>query len=356
MSEKNFLSKSLLRSFIPLGLLSDEQLDLLVQKSDTLHFYKGQTVVRAGDGAAVHFYLLHGSLALVSPEGDLAIIQAGDALSYQPIAHEFPRKKTVLADSDCSVLKIDSSLVENLLCWGQVARCLLAEIASDEHYSEDYVWIKKLLESRLFFKIPPINIRKILDKFAEITVKKGEKIIVEGDEGTSCYLVKSGKVEVFIKKLGDKPVAVLEPGAVFGEDALVTNNLRNASIVMQTDGVLMRLEKMDFYQLLAQPVVTMVTPANVDELLQSGAQLLDVRTQKEFELGHHSRAINLPLHLVYLKSLLLDKNKVFVTYSSSEERAKAAAYFLNEQGFKTYALQSGINALYRDLAATYNAL
>jgi rhodanese-related sulfurtransferase len=120
---------------------------------------------------------------------------------------------------------------------------------------------------------------------------------------------------------------------------------------MKTDGVLMSLDKMDFYQLLAQPVVTMITAANAEELMKSGAQLLDVRTQKEFDLDHHPQAMNLPLHLVYLKSLLLDKNKVYITYSSSEERARTAAYFLNEQGFKVYGLQSGINTLYRDIAA-----
>ena len=111
----------------------------------------------------------------------------------------------------------------------------------------------------------------------------------------------------------------------------------------------MRLEKMDFYQLLAQPAVTMVTPANARELMKTGAQLLDVRTQKEFDISHASQAMNFPLHLVYLKSLLLDKSKLYITSSSSEERAKAAAFFLNELGFKTYALQSGIHALDRDV-------
>lgn len=351
MPEQNILSKNLLKSYIPIGKLTDEQLDLLVQKSEVLHLYKGQTLVRAGDATAFHYYLIHGSLTLVSPGGDISIVQAGDVLSYRPIAHQVPRRFSVVADTDCSVLKVDSAFVENLLCWGQAALCLLAEIAHDEKYAEDYVWIRKLLESRLFFKIPPVNIRRILDKFSAMEVKKGEKVINEGDEGTCCYLIKTGSASVYRKTTGDTPLAELGPGAVFGEDALVTNNRRNASIVMQSDGVLMRLEKMDFFQLLAQPVVNMVTPTKARELIQSGARLLDVRTQKEFDMEHLPEAMNLPLHLVYLKSLLLDKSCMYITGSSSEERAKVAAFFLNEQGFKAYALQSGLHALEQGVPA-----
>ena len=80
MPEQNILSKNLLKSFIPIGMLTDEQLDLLVQKSEVLHLYKGQTLVRAGDVAPMHYYLIHGSLAQVSPAGDLTILHAVEAV------------------------------------------------------------------------------------------------------------------------------------------------------------------------------------------------------------------------------------------------------------------------------------
>ena len=112
----------------------------------------------------------------------------------------------------------------------------------------------------------------------------------------------------------------------------------------------------DFYQLLTSPAVTMVTPGNVEGFLNTGAQLLDVRTQKEYELGHHQKAMNVPLNLVYLKSAVLEKDKLYITYSPTEERAKAAAFLLSEQGFQAYALQSGVNSLPRELADTYSVL
>lgn len=353
VSEK-FISRNLLKLLVPFDRFTDEQLDLLIEKSEIVHLYKGQNIVHVGDNAFIHIYLINGSLTLTNVNDEVLEVQAGDALSYQPIAHNFPRRLSVVANSDCSILKVSSDFLENLLCWGQVSRCLLAEIAIDEKYTEDFFWIKKLLESKLFYKIPPMNIRKVLGKFLDVSVFAGNRIIREGEEGTCCYLIKSGVADVFVSAAGIEPVAELEQGAVFGEDALVTNKPRNASVVMKTDGVLMKLEKQDFFQLLTPPSVVMVTPGNIEGFLNAGAQLLDVRTQKEYELGHHGRALNIPLNLIYLKSSILDKNKLYITYAPTEERAKAAAFLLAEQGFQAYALQSGINSLPRELINAYS--
>ncbi|HEY9032328.1 MAG TPA: cyclic nucleotide-binding domain-containing protein [Pseudomonadales bacterium] len=350
---EQFVSKTLLQSFVPLAGLTAEQLDLLLAQSEGLHLFKGQTLVKAGDSQPLHLYLVHGSLRLVDDNNNEQRIEAGDAASWQPLAHHFPRRVTVLADSDCSVLKVDSEFLEKLLCWGQVSRCLLAEIAMNAHYDEDYFWIRKLLESKLFYKVPPMNIRKILRKFSEQRAGSGDVIIRQGEEGSCCFLLKSGRAEV---RVNDQPVATLVAGTVFGEDALVTNKPRNATIVMQDDGVLLKLEKQDFYQLLMQPAVTMITAGNLQGFLQTGAQLLDVRTEAEYSLGHHPQAINLPLNLAYLKSRVLDREKRYITYSVSEERAKAAAFLLNEQGFEAYALQSGLHALPRDIADQFTAV
>lgn len=345
MSE-SFVSKTLLRSFVPLSGLTDQQLELLLSQAQLVHLFRGQSLLREGDGQAAHIYLIHGTVREISAAGE-RLIEAGSSDAIWPLAHHFPRRFTVLADTDCSVLKVDSDLLEKLLCWSQVARCLLADIAVNDDYQADYFWIRKLLESRLFYKVPSMNIRKILSRFREKTVTAGETVIRQGDEGTCCYLIKSGKAEVAVD---GQPVATLGVGDVFGEDALVNNKPRNATVTLPEGGSLLMLEKQDFYQLLIQPPVTMIAVSSVAGFIASGAQLLDVRTEQEFALGHHQQAINVPLNLCWLKSALLEKEKIYITYSVTEERAKAAAFLLTEQGFQAYALQSGLNALPGDVA------
>lgn len=338
------LSKSKISDFVPLCELSEEQYDFLSESSELVNLFSGQELVKLGDTQAHHLYLVHGSLTLEDMSGHKRDISSADVETKLPISHVFPRRSTVTASTDAQVLKVPSELLEKMLCWGQVARCLLAEVAKDADYEEDYLWIKKLLQSRLFYKVPPTNILDILNSFVAYEVKAGDKVIQKGDEGTCCYLVKAGEADVLVDKTAS-PVAILGVGSVFGEDALVNNKPRNASVVMRSDGLLMKLEKQAFYELLKQPEVSTVMASNIEGLLIKGTQLIDVRTQAEFDNGHYMNAMNLPLHLSYLKSALLEGGQQYITYSASEDRAKTAAFLLSQQGFNVSAMQGGIETL-----------
>lgn len=353
MKTEDKLSYTVLRSLVPLAHLSDGQLDLLLSHSQLVSLYSGQVLFKKGDAGHHYVYLLHGRLALykLGESVDAEYLEAGDELSHAVITESNPRSFKVVAESDCRVLQIETAFMEKILCWGAVSRALLADIAVDTTYSSDYFWIKKLLESSLFYKIPPTNIYSVLDCFSEVTYVKGDVVIGEGEEGSCCYLIKSGKAEVLVKSQGDEAVAELEVGAVFGEDALVTQNKRNATVVMTEGGQLLKLEKKDFYQLLKQPELPMVTEGGVLSVIDSGAVLLDVRTQDEFDLQHYPSAVNVPLHLCLLKSAMLDKSCQYICGASSDERARAAASLLIGQGFRVHVLQGAIQALVEERAS-----
>jgi CRP-like cAMP-binding protein len=59
----------------------------------------------------------------------------------------------------------------------------------------------------------------------------GERIVVEGAEGDSLYVVADGEVEVVIRHEGrDRPVDTMGPGAVIGEMSLLTGERRSATV------------------------------------------------------------------------------------------------------------------------------
>ncbi len=75
-------------------------------------------------------------------------------------------------------------------------------------------------------------------------VAAGEFVVRKGERGTEMYMVVSGRVRVS-DRLADgteKVLAQLEPGAVFGEMALVSQEPRSAWVVAETPAEVLRLD------------------------------------------------------------------------------------------------------------------
>lgn len=72
--------------------------------------------------------------------------------------------------------------------------------------------------------------------------------------------------------------------------------------------------------------------SNVQNYLQEGALLIDVRTKTEFLAGHHVDAINIPLQELQDRIGELS-NKKIVTVCRSGARSVQAAVILKSKGF-----------------------
>ena len=91
-------------------------------------------------------------------------------------------------------------------------------------------------------------------------MKTGDNVIKQGDPGDYFYVLKSGHCRITRRLSQDgqvKEVSLAEigPGDVFGEDALIGDAPRNATVTMIDDGSLMRLGQEDFEDLLQNPVL-----------------------------------------------------------------------------------------------------
>jgi rhodanese-related sulfurtransferase len=141
----------------------------------------------------------------------------------------------------------------------------------------------------------------------------------------------------------DIGLAELGVGDTFGEEALISEAVRNATVTMQTDGILMRLGKKDFQDLLIPPVLDWSDPDEADAVVAEGGQWLDVRLPSEFKAFHKDGAVNVPLYLLRHKLNTLDPGTVYVVYCDTGRRSSAAAFILNHKGFQTVVLKGGLN-------------
>lgn len=81
---------------------------------------------------------------------------------------------------------------------------------------------------------------------------KNEVICRQGDEGSTFYIIKSGRVSVRLKQMdsGESEVAQLSAGAYFGEMSLLTGEPRSSTVVAAEDCELLCLDRESFAVLL----------------------------------------------------------------------------------------------------------
>lgn len=72
----------------------------------------------------------------------------------------------------------------------------------------------------------------------------------------------------------------------------------------------------------------------LDTLIAEGAIILDVRTEKEFEMGHIDGALNISLGEIRERYTELDTSKTYITVCSHGLRSVKVENILKEKGFK----------------------
>lgn len=350
-------------TLVPLKSLRPSYLEDLFTKVQVQYLFPGQTLFEAGSYDNQHLYLLYGQVELQFSDGSTETV-SGDSSQF-PLAPAVPRRCSAVAKSDCGLLRIDPEHMDRMLSWSETAQFLMAEIAVQRDYDEDYSWMQTVLNSNLFFKVPPVNLEQVFARLKPMVVLKGEAIIRQGEIGNCCYFIKEGTASVTRQSVtapGSSQeraasqsqavhLADIGIGRCFGEDALINETVRNANVTMTSDGVLMRLKKNDFMLLLKEPEVTEVPHSE----LEAQTILVDVRTEEEYSAGHLERAANIPLHLLCVKKRLLTADKTYVFYCDTGRRSRAAAYLLGREGYQTAALKGGLLGMESDTpAAAYH--
>ena len=342
------LDTELLRTFSPLDGLKRDNLTALAKKVQIRELSPQQLLFKEGDTEKRTVYIVSGALELLD-QGKLSeVIEGGTPSARNPVSPMFPRQVTARAHDRVQYISIDSDLLDVMLTWDQTGSYEVSELqgSSDDVGGDD--WMTMLLQAKAFHKIPPANIQAIFMRMQQINYRTGDVVLKQGAEGDYFYVLTRGKClvtrETPLNKEGIK-LAELAVGDTFGEEALISDAKRNATVTMTTDGSVMRLGKEDFKRLLNEPMLDWVTSAEAEEIVANGGHWLDVRLPSEFENHHKDGAINIPLYFIRLKINTLDQTKKYVVCCDTGRRSSAGAYILSERGYQAYVLKGGINTM-----------
>lgn len=350
---------SLLNNFEPIRQLNLEHRNEIAASCSVDTIEQGQDVVQMLNTLGKSVYLSRGELRIIYAYGSEETIVASSPLAKYPVIGCSKMVKKAIALNSVEMISVDRDTVDLMMTWEQAAN------VSEPDTLEDELWAArsrhmnavdaklgaigtfgaKRMQGGAFSRLPSANIDELFRRMQSVGVSAGQVVINQGEEGDYFYLIESGSAVVTQTSRLDKPVKVLArlgEGDAFGEEAPVSDNRRNATVTMQTDGVLLRLGKQDFVELMKEPLLTVVNRQEAQKKVVQGAMWLDVRTPSESDFDRLPNSINVPLSEIRGELASLDKSKAYVVYCQSGRRSAAAAFIMTQHGFDVSMLQGGL--------------
>jgi len=352
------VDRELLKNLIPPSALSAESFRELARQAVVESLAAGRTLFRAGELDRKTVYLLSGEVELLTDRGAGQVVRAGTEAARHPLANLQPRQHTARARTDIRYTRFDSDLLDIYVTWDQISGIEVNEISTEESAEGGGDWMTRILQSKVFMRVPPANIQQMFMRLQEVGYRAGDTVIRQGDEGDYYYIINHGRCRVTRTSTSGQEITLAEftNGDAFGEEALLSEDRRNATVLMLTDGVLMRLSKADFNELLKAPMQKEVDFERAREMVRQGAVLLDVRLESEYRNGSIRGSVNLPIYMLRLKAETLDPAKKYIVYCDTGRRSSAAVFLLSERGFDAYLLKGGLVAFHQARSAAQQPL
>ena len=345
-----------IKNLVPINELAPPYLEQVARRAQVIKCRKSRYIFNQGDQDGFSFYLLDGEIELLA-DGQLHnVIVSGTDRARYAMAQLQPRQFSARAKTAVTILQVDRKALDHMLVLADKDSAD-KEVADDIEMgaievgvvnlseSDDVDWITRMLQSELFSHMPSANIHQLFALLEPVEMKAGEVVITQGDPGDKYYIIQEGRCTVTRKPApGGKDIklAELKVGDNFGEEALISGATRNATVTMDTDGILMQLNKASFIKLIKEPTLKSVTYDQAQKLVHDGAVWMDVRFPNEFEEVSIEGSINIPLNVLRLQMDKLQKDKKYVVLCDTDGRSSTATFLLAEYGFDACYLKGGL--------------
>ncbi|HQR03988.1 MAG: cyclic nucleotide-binding domain-containing protein [Proteobacteria bacterium] len=323
----------------PLAQLEPAKREILIPGIRILPRLRQKEMLRAAELPGDLLYLLKGEAKVERAEGGFDVFVGGKGRALHALGVQ-GEAYVVKPITEIELMAVNAELVDMMLTAQQ------SESGREEGEVTD-TGVRNLL-GRAFAALPGLGLDELAQHFTQVHAGSGEVILQQDSPGDYYYMIASGRCSV-TRAVGGSviPLAELKAGDTFGEDALVSDAPRNATVTMKSDGILWRMHRNDFITLLRHPLLHTLSVPDAQEQICTGAQWLDVRYPAEFQHDGLRGAINIPLNEIRGFLPALNADKEYVTYCNTGRRSAAAAFLMSQRGFSASLLAGGLSSLRR---------
>eukprot|EP00579_Thalassiosira_antarctica_P002729 CAMPEP_0201876002 /NCGR_PEP_ID=MMETSP0902-20130614/7809_1 /ASSEMBLY_ACC=CAM_ASM_000551 /TAXON_ID=420261 /ORGANISM="Thalassiosira antarctica, Strain CCMP982" /LENGTH=718 /DNA_ID=CAMNT_0048403167 /DNA_START=106 /DNA_END=2262 /DNA_ORIENTATION=- len=300
---RNLIYHSIKRNML-FRACSEEELQDLIDAFDSANFKADAVVIKQGDEGELFYVVEEGKLDVwvstadvtedvgASSEREVQVgvpYVSGSSFGELALMYGSPRAATIRAKADCVLWSLDRRAFKGITGSHKQKR---------EEIIIDTIRKVKIGDNVLGDVLRSSDIDAMALATQSDTFEKGDVIIRQGERGDAFYIIESGTIDVFTTEQGDEPVARLTSGQFFGEKALMSEDVRQATCIASTDAKCLTLTREDFVGMLGnlQDLLNGVekrpSTANVDkpeETSDTKYELGDLEIRRTLGVGAFGR-------------------------------------------------------------------
>jgi rhodanese-related sulfurtransferase len=333
-------------------------------------------------------YLVSGAAELRRSFFDRQPLQAGEDSALQPLDNLLPAEGgQIVAIDECDAVLVPRELIDEVLN-ASAERKRVAQLVSqtasatniigksvfladdvidfnqygvsplsDSDFSDEFRvsdsdiavdWMSRFLQSPLANHLPVMVIPQLLGCLFRVEMRQGDTVVRRGEPGDAMYVLTQGvaSVRTAVDSIFEGREIPLIPGDYFGEESLVADTVRNADVIMESDGVVVKLDRAAFMELvyphLVRPANADLTRRVLDGSMLDGSnndvQLLDVRFPVESRRKPLAGSQRIPISELRTAFATLSKDSPCLVASCGGRRSELAVFLLRQAGFDAYLL------------------
>ena len=353
--ERPKLDVEALKKFHQLELMPEENLQEILTAAEYLDLKKNQILFRKPPPPETTYFLIDGDIEIRKSFEDRQRLETGSEEARFAVEEHCKSGVTLRALGPVCIVGFSRDAIDAALASCDTfgdgldvqilseADEVLEEARFDDEYSED--WMGSILESPLVSYLSAADIQRCFMELERVPVEEGEEIVKAGTPGDYFYILMQGEAVVITETGGpfSGQTFDLAPGNYFGEEALIADTIRNATVRMASKGAVGRLNREQFDAIFRKALIQTIAPDKAQDFLNGAGikyQLLDVRFPPEYRHEHREGAQNLPIVILRKKLRELDRQCSYLVSPEGGRRSDLAVFLLRQAGLNAYLLTS----------------
>ena len=198
--------------------LSGENRAMAISQMKLYSMAPKEVIFEQGTPGSNFFVVANGRVEILVNGKRVNVLGPGDSFGELALLHDSPRSASVYT-------------IEKVTMWGLDRKTfrVAVETVNAQNYKENKLFIDSV---PLFSILTPVQRDSLVGSLSTLRFRSGYSIVKEGDPGDLFYLIKEGTV---LCTQQGKPVREMNRGNFFGEQALLYNTVRTATVVASTD-------------------------------------------------------------------------------------------------------------------------